>query len=721
MKKIAILTASIFVVFSGYFVSPVSFVHAQTTTPSALSVNTGIENAVDQNCSGLSNPFSANCLLYAFYNVILQPSFGLVGLVAQLLDFFLGYSLDSNAYRSDFIVKGWGLIRDISNIAFIFTLLYLAIKHILGSSSKKYIPTLIIVALLLNFSLFFTKVVIDAGNILARAFYNSIVIENDTTYEDVEGYKSITYGIVDKINPQNLLSTALFESGAGGQIGSIDQTTGQFQGTVTPDISGNTGTIFLIFILMTVVNLVLAWTFLSVSLTFIGRVIGLWFAMIFSPIAFITLAVPGSGGFFKQLSFDSWKDNVIKLAFLAPVFIFFLYLTISFLSILGTGESLAPAEGSSMFVALMKVFIPFLFIITLLQVAKKTADSMAGEFGGMVKSFVGKALGFVGGAALGATAFVGRATVGRFAGGALETGNYEKRIADAKGLNKWQLMVQRSALKKVNESSLDIRNASKAKGLAGKISGVVGTGLGYGMTGFGGKDFNAGKGSDQSRKKYEESAEKRRVELAKELGTVRSGEKDTLVKQRQGEITKEINALEENRNAVESGFKTNTETISKRLEELGKKSKAGFGAMSQRERDEEVTLKADLEKAKKEKDEKISEIDNDIKKKKELNNKDAIVKDETKRRQFEYAREVEDGWIKGVFNPYDLATGNAKQTAEKIRGLSKEKSKKEKAAEAALAFVKEEQESESKEKDEKPKEEKKDEKPKEEKKDEGGK
>ena len=31
-------------------------------------------------------------------------------------------------------------------------------------------------------------------------------------------------------------------------------------------------------------------------LLMVGRTVGLWFAMIFSPIAFITLAVPGSAG-----------------------------------------------------------------------------------------------------------------------------------------------------------------------------------------------------------------------------------------------------------------------------------------------------------------------------------------------------------------------------------------------------------------------------------------
>lgn len=694
MKKIATVIALIFVVFSGYFAYPATFAHAQAT--GTLSVDTNIERAVDKSCSG-SNPFSANCLLYAFYNVILEPSFLLVGLTAKVLDFFLGYSLDSNAYRADFITKGWGLIRDISNIAFIFTLLYLAIRHILGSSSKKYIPTLIIVALLLNFSLFFTKIVIDAGNILARAFYNSIVIENDQTYGDVENYKSITFGLVDKINPQNLLSAAVFQSGAGGVSGDYNSQTNQFNGTVTPDITDKTGTIFGVFILMVIVNLILAWTFLSVCLYFVARVIGLWFAMIFSPIAFVTLAVPGSGSLFKDMSFDSWKDNVIKLSFMAPVFIFFLYLTISFLSIIGGGSTFLPVEGGDVFVNLMRVFIPFIFIIMLLQIAKSTTESMAGKLGGMVKGMVGKALGVVGATALGATAFAGRATVGRVAKGALESGRFEQRITDAKGLNKWQLMVQRNALKKVSESSLDIRNASKAKGIPGWISRQAGTGLTYGMTGFGGDKFNFGKGSDQSRKKYEEEKEKQKIEMAKDLSNVSSFEKKEI--ESRSKVYKEKIDNEEKELKVS---RIEEERIDKRLNEL---KDLGPEVRTEQESNEIVELQSKQEKIKVKISEKEKAIE-DIKNSDEFKGKSMSVEEEKKRRRDEYARTVEDGWIKNVFNPYNIATGNAKQTADKIRSI-KDETKKEKAERAAREYMEEQQKEKKDEdkKEEKPKDE----------------
>ncbi len=515
MKKIAIFITTIFLVFSGVLATPVDFASAQTLPQNAG--NASIEEGLKGGCKIWDSSVSI-CFLSIIYDYVLGVSFMIVGLVANLFDFFLGYTLNSDAYRSDFIIKGWGVIRDISNVAFIFTLLYLAIRHILGMSAKKYIPTLVIVALLLNFSLFFTRVVIDGGNILARAFYNSMVIEGSPNADP--NIKNISVAIVAKINPQQLLNEAMFAqelttgdySTANGGVITSSTTT---QPYVAKNLSDNVGYYATIFILLAAVNFILAWVFFSVMLLMVGRTVGLWFAMIFSPIAFITLAVPGSAGLVKQLSFDSWKDTVLKLSFLAPIFIFFLYLIITFLTIIFSTP--VPMENRDTFMKLMAVFIPFAFVITLLFIAKKTATDMAGEIGGTIKNIVGKAAGILGGAALGATAFAGRATIGRLASKGLKDGKYNERIKNATGLNKFRLIQERAALKKITDSSLDIRNAGKAKGVVGWASRGVGAGFNSGMTGFGGKDFNVGKGSDQSRKKFEDEKDKRDQDLAKEL------------------------------------------------------------------------------------------------------------------------------------------------------------------------------------------------------------
>src|SRR3989344_5022547 len=73
--------------------------------------------------------------------------------------------------------EAWGVIRDLANMLFIFVLLYVAIGTILGLSKvnwKKTLVLIVIAALLINFSLFFTKIIVDASNIVALAFYQGI-------------------------------------------------------------------------------------------------------------------------------------------------------------------------------------------------------------------------------------------------------------------------------------------------------------------------------------------------------------------------------------------------------------------------------------------------------------------------------------------------------------------------------------------------------------------
>ncbi len=702
MKKIAIFIASIFVVFSGYFLAPAPLVHAQTNSVSTgeLTGQTNIETALSSGCDILTN-FSL-CVLSFIYHVILGVSFWVVGLVANIFDFFLGYTLNSEAYQSEFIVKGWGIIRDIANVAFIFTLLYLAIRHILGMSAKKYIPTLIIVALLLNFSLFFTRVVVDAGNILARAFYQSINIENDE-YSAESGYRGISAALVEKINPQRLLSESIFKQ----QIttGDVSTTTGGVIGSGTAfaaqDLEKNMAFYVGVFLLLAFVNFTLAGIFLSVALLMVGRTVGLWFAMIFSPIAFITLAVPGSGGFVKQLSFDTWKDTVLKLSFVAPIFIFFLYLTIMFLTIFF--ETPIAVESQDTFMRIMSVFIPFIFVITILKISKTTAEDMAGTIGGTVKSLVGKALGVVGGVALGGAAFAGRAVLGRVAAGELATGNYEKRIADAKGFNKWRLMEQRALLKKVESSSLDIRNAPKAKGWVGKASGVVGGGFSSAMKDFGGDKMTFGKGSDQNRKKFEEDAEKRRLKLGEELSKVSDSEKlDIEIKEKT--YKEKYKVQKEELDAI----KKERSVISEKLIEL---NKPGFKTPEQLKEKEELEKKE--QDVKKREDDKSAEVQKIEKEEKPLN-----LKDEQKRRRDEYARTVKEGWIavdgRSLFNPYGIATGNAQQTANKIRKEEKAESDDDKLVKMIKKVVKQGEKAEKEESGEGKEEEKKEDKSKDE-------
>src|SRR3989338_645375 len=99
-----------------------------------------------------------------------------------LLDYAVDFSVkdfSDNINQIKVIDTGYKIILNVANMLFIFILLYIAIKTILGMGGdiKKLLTNIIVVALFINFSLFMTKTIIDASNILAMGFYNGVQTE----------------------------------------------------------------------------------------------------------------------------------------------------------------------------------------------------------------------------------------------------------------------------------------------------------------------------------------------------------------------------------------------------------------------------------------------------------------------------------------------------------------------------------------------------------------
>ena len=72
----------------------------------------------------------------------------------------------------------WRILRDVGNIVLIFGFLAIGICTILDvkwyGGGTKMLPTLLVAAVFLNFSLFISEAVIDAGNLFATEFYTQI-------------------------------------------------------------------------------------------------------------------------------------------------------------------------------------------------------------------------------------------------------------------------------------------------------------------------------------------------------------------------------------------------------------------------------------------------------------------------------------------------------------------------------------------------------------------
>lgn len=322
-------------------------------------------------------------VFYAFWRI----SAWVARIAGHFLDFLIYYSTDSNSYKNNFITNGWGAVRDVVNIFFIIALLYIAIKTILSlntSNNKKLISYIIIIALIINFSLFVTKVVIDSSNILAKVFYNNISPENESkaAVTGAKGEKSISAGLVSKFNPQKILTQGFYDE------------TGVF-------------VFILITLVLTAITLYTAYIFFSVAILFVGRVVSLWISMIFSPLAFASYTLPFD---IPGFGHKEWWKLLLESAFLAPIFVFLLYIIVMFAGFLS--DIISYPDDADLTQKIMSIIIPFFILMILLQKAKTMAVKYSGEMGAAVS----KVGAFVGGAAVGLAAgglaFAGRKTIG---------------------------------------------------------------------------------------------------------------------------------------------------------------------------------------------------------------------------------------------------------------------------------------------------------------------
>ena len=414
------------------------------------------------------------CVAQVLYSLVTAVSW-IPMIAGYFLDFFVYYSTNSSSYTNEFVSQGWGAVRDIANIFFIIALLYVAIKTILGlnvTDNKKIVGAVIIIGLIINFSLFTTKVVIDGSNILAKIFYNNITSVDESGKAlpaGSEGQKSISVGLVSKFKPQQLVM-ATYERGI--------------------------GYFLFLMILLIIVFLYSAYIFFSVALLFVARVVSLWIAMIFSPLAFVSYAVPFE---IPGFGHKEWWKNLLENAFLAPIFTFMLYLIVLFTEFLKTISYKSTTDLSTLeniMQNLMSVLIPFIILMFLLRQAKNIAVKYSGEMGAAIMKGAQMVGGLALGAATGGVAMAARGTVGKL-GTKLASSEWAIKRAKA---GKMGVMTFGSTL---GRASFDARGIK----IAGK--GLADTGL-----------TNVGKAKEGGFEKKMEDQETKRRQRAADLDKI---------------------------------------------------------------------------------------------------------------------------------------------------------------------------------------------------------
>jgi len=344
----------------------------------------------------------------------------------------------------------WTLVRDVVNMIFIFIVLLIAISIILrtkvaGIDGKKMLTSIIIAALLINFSMFFTRIIIDASNVLTTKLYEPVAAISGTgtipgteINEEGEGGATVNSGQVSGLSgafmAATVLSTVYDQAGI---LANFDINFALFQFA---------GAIFI---------LVAAFVFGAAAILFVIRFVVLILLMITSPVAFLGMILPKG----SEISGRWWK-TLIDQALWAPVFM--LLVTVSFIIFSdekfatvfrpeGAGFAKAFTGAGDSVIIIINFAIVIGFLIAALMIAKSLAKSGAGKT-------VDWATGVAGKATFGLAAFGARESVGR-AGRAVAESKYLKDVASkggARGLIAQGLLAGGDYTQK---RSLDLRGA----------------------------------------------------------------------------------------------------------------------------------------------------------------------------------------------------------------------------------------------------------------------
>jgi hypothetical protein len=295
--------------------------------------------------------------------------------------------------------NAWVTIRDFVNLFFIFGLVYIGIKLILDSNdsnTRRWLVNLVIAALLINFSLFITKFVVDFSNQLSYQ-----IAQGAGWYNDANGVAQSEVKMANRILDYMGITEIFNLSGDtlnNASWGYIFGTAIFFTITAFILIAGG----FLLIIRFAMLNLFL----------------------VMSPLMFISWVLPP----LKDYMSEYWR-NFLGRAFFAPVYFMFMYFSLEILKGFQTyikgglgnagsnmAQTLAGENGRQVLTSTQST-MPFFFLICIFMVASLViASKMGADFGdkavGLGKSLSNKAGNYAKRGAIGSGKFAARTTGG---------------------------------------------------------------------------------------------------------------------------------------------------------------------------------------------------------------------------------------------------------------------------------------------------------------------
>ncbi len=289
----------------------------------------------------------------------------------------------------------WVVFRDLSQIVLIGFFIFIAINIILNNheySIKQHAVRAILVALFMNFSLFFSMAVIDVSNFVAYQFYRGIAGVGGSAVTDAVGLTS------GQANISQRISTAFGITELNDWSKLVDK--------MKSDKPGSPGLLLVTSIGISIIFIISAFVFFYCAWLLTVRAVMLILTMVTSSLATAALIIPSFSQYFKQ-----WRTSLLANAFFAPLLLLMLWTVIQIMDAIAK----SPAPG----LRVEGIFDPtirnaggalgrYAVMVTLFIVAVKVADMLAKKgnelFGTDVKAKMAGGLGMFTSGAFGAAA-----------------------------------------------------------------------------------------------------------------------------------------------------------------------------------------------------------------------------------------------------------------------------------------------------------------------------
>lgn len=249
-------------------------------------------------------------LVTQFIGWVAQVIVSAMGLILILLMRVLIYIAQYNDFiGSAAVSNGWVIVRDLCNMFFVVILLaisFATILHIEQYSYKKWLPKLVMMAILINFSKTICGLIIDFGQVVMLTFVNA--------FKDIGGGN-----LADMLGITEWLKIK-----EGGDENSVSNWN---------VIGAYILAIIYVFIAVGVIATMIA--------MLIMRIMMLWVYIVLSPAAYLLASFPGGQKYSSQ-----WWSEFTKNVIVGPVLAFFIWLSFVTVAPGSTGQSVLNMENN---------------------------------------------------------------------------------------------------------------------------------------------------------------------------------------------------------------------------------------------------------------------------------------------------------------------------------------------------------------------------------------